>query len=261
MSGAIDTTGLTGSFAESRTLQAGARANPADLPPDLLLVLKHGRPSGTVSGIYNAVVYGPHSGQVCVGQFRIDFSTPSDAGPTVTQTGISNTLSQNLLGVLPSLTTFSVDPKGLVTWGTWKGAIDAESTSLLLYRERLFLLASKRTTHVESELSGQQWNTAVLMQYKDDTTVTVASGKGTASFSGGRFGVNSPKFTQTNQNVQIPTGTRPYRLSSSDSSLLQIGADDTFASITEQGFLGSADFHVVINPDSSERPALLVILK
>ncbi len=258
-SSAVSNAGLTGNFDTKRTLQAGARANPADLPPDLLLILKKKAPAAQFSGNYNAIVYGLFASQVTSGQFLMEFST-SPAAPYARSSGITNSNSQPMLGELPSGSAWAVDAAGNVTWGGWKGAVDGGATTLLLHKDKLLLLGSKRADHADSEVAGKDFQSLALLQYHDGSSTTAASGAGTSRFKDGRFGAVSMVFTQTNIGVAIPTAGRPYRLRPTDSSLIQISSVEDFSDTTEQGFLGSTDFHAIINPDTANRPALLILL-
>lgn len=258
----VDSSGLSGSLDGDAVFKGGAKASATDFSPEFLLYLQLGTQSAVPSAKYNAVVYGLHSSQVTVGLYSLDFST--DASPDVTQLGVTNVNSVSMLSTLPSASEVSVD-QGKVTWGAWKGAIDSDANTILLSRDRLFLLASRVDSHSVSEVEGKTFSPTIsIMQNSSDSDssqLTVASGKGPVSFSSTSVGPTTEfEFSQTNQNVNITTGVaRPYRLNSGDSSLLEISDSSAFTSLTEYGFLGKTNFHVIINPDNVQRPSLLVI--
>lgn len=262
----VSTSLTSGKLDGATNLQGGANSSETDPNPEFLLYLKIGTHSNVPTVKYNAVVYGLHSSAVTVGTYSIDFS--SSSSPSVAQTGISNSNSVSMLSELPSATTFSVN-SGAVTWGSWTGGIDADSNTILLSRDnRLFLLASKVATHASSALAGKTFNTSInILQANDSSTTTeftVASGAGPVNFNGaGSVGITTAyKFSQTNQNVSIPTGSaRPWRLNSSDSSLLEISDASAFTNLTEYGFLGGSEFHVLVNPDNTDRPSLIIFFQ
>lgn len=260
----LTTTNLTGKFDDtSRVLRGAAMASETEVTPEFLLGLQIGSAVTNPSEKFNAVIYGLLSsqGKVGVGQFQIDFST-SPASASLAG-GLSNTVSQAMLTELFPTTDMTITEKGLVTWGNWSGGISKDGNHLLLSNSvdgKLFMLASKVKTFTISEIQSSYPQVSV-QQYDDSAGTTIASSYGQVDFGTDlAVGSSGVTFTRTNGSVSVPSGTRNYNLSSSDSSILEL-KDINSGALTEHGFLGYSEYIVTVNPDTESRPAISVIFK
>lgn len=251
---------LLGSLGAGKGFYAGAQSNAAELP-EFLVALKYSTPAfSALSGTYNAVVYGLYQSQVSAGQYSLRFSTTGNIA-TVSSIGTTNANSTGILSLLPQSEAFSLSASGRITWGGWTGAVSSSGDTMLLYRDRLFLLAALSGSHGIAEVEDRSFASLCLMQYEDDLgATTVASGTLTSKFSSARYEFNNLSLCQTSSQVTITPASRPFRLRPEDSSLIQITGAEDFSNTTEQGFLSNAGFHAIINPDNTKRPVLIIIL-
>jgi len=257
---------LTGVVDSTRTLQAVAMSNETEVIPQIKIALKTGAVSSTViTSKYNVVVYGllNSASAVMVGMYQIDFSTSPTA--VVSVGGLSNNNSTALLnsGTITGDLTLSSD--GKATYDTnWSGAFSSDLKTFLFTNStdgKLLMLGSTVSTHAVSEIEGTK-NTVLMLQYADpagttDTSlITSGSGAGTVIYQNALI---SPTitYTRSNSNISVPTGARNYNLAA-DTSILEIKSTDT-SSLTENGYIGSSSFFVMINPDSISRPAFSII--
>ncbi len=256
---------LTGVIDSTKTLQAVAMSNETEVIPQIKIALKTGAVSSSVNSKYNVVVYGllNSASAVMVGMYQIDFSTSPTA--VVSSGGLSNANSNVLLssGVITGDLTLSSD--GKATYDTnWSGAFSTDLNTFLFTNStdgKLFMIGSMVSTHTVSEIEGTK-NTVLMLQYADpagttDTSlITSGSGAGTVIYQNSLI---SPTvtYTRSNSSVAVPTGTRNYNLAT-DTSIVEIKSTDT-SSLTENGFISSSNFFIVINPDSISRPAFSII--
>jgi hypothetical protein len=257
---------LTGVEDSTRTIQAVAMASETEVKPELHLALKTGNISTTVNSKYNIAVYGLYNStaDVMVGMYQVDFST-SPATVTIAG-GLSTTNSQSLLdsGLITGI--LELKETGRATYdNNWSGAFSSDAKTFLLTNStdgKLVMLGSKVETHTASEIEGTR-TSVVIMQYADpvgstnSSQITAASAAGPVIY---RDSITSPDltYTRSNNDVNVPSGSRKYNLSTEDTSIIEIRSTDNNA-LTESGYIGASKFFVVLNPDSITRPAFSII--
>jgi hypothetical protein len=253
---------LKGATSGARALYVGAQADAGELQPQLKLALKYGAiSSANLTGTYHVVAYGlaDSASQVSVAQYSLDFSSEP---PSIVTEGVASNAA-GISGMLPSGSdNFIVGLDGKVTWGDWVGGVSENEKTLLLSKNKVFLLGSKVAT-AQNLLEGQTANMVLLFQY-DQPSQNTGSAYGSLSFSGGEMTstVQEDNLTTSSDSNFPNSGSRYFAQDGSASSLIKLYSSSSYVLGTttpnEQGFVGSEEFLVVINPDNSVRPSLSI---
>ncbi len=247
--------GLSPAFSEGATLQVQARASETDPFPELLITLKKGNAT-TIPEDLMGVIYGQVGSDVIAILTRISHLA---SNPTSEVLGISNSISVNVIGQLPS-TAAILTSDGLVSWSGWTGGIDKDSTMLILSKDNLMMvLCGVDAGRQLAALEGLSLSATALFLNKEDAPGMSVSGKGTGRFSNGKFAFVDAQFSQSNNSTGIPTVERNVRRNPELSQLIDISSLSDFSTITEQGFDTGVGPVVVINPDNPNRPALFLM--
>ena len=246
---------LDGEFiTSSRELLVGVNADAGELTPRIRLSLKYGGVSGgNLSGNYNGVIYGlpDLGGKVAVAQYNLDFSTSTPSANTVMVADNAAPLTAKLPG---SGNTFQLDAQGAIQWGDWQGGVSQNGNTLLLSSGNLFLLGSKVAADSQDLSSKVFQNSASVFQVDGDPGTALSK----ITFTTTQMSLEiDDDLVSTPGNVPNSNVTRGFSQTGTGSSLI-ILTHETIGDQREQGFVGSEEFFVVINPDNSDRPTLSV---
>jgi hypothetical protein len=256
----IDTSVFKGQTSSAQDLVFAARASSTSTPPAMSIALQGGAVDPTVSGVFQAAVYGigPTGAQVATGQVQIDFSTTP---PTVTDEGTVTTEFNTLIKPTLAGAFDQTATEGKLTWGgNWQGRTNNNGDVILMSFEKMFLLAAKMNDaaapHATSSVTGTT-SFAGLLQ------IDSVSGSALGSW----IGANNVTISYSPQNLTLVGGSGLDSNSVTRSTLALRGTGNSIIDISdgsgtlEQGFLAPRDFFVVLNHNSSARPTISLVIR
>lgn len=245
-------------------LTVGVRASSTEFVPSFGLSLRHGPDSsGNISGVYNAVVYGlaDSGARVAVAQYSMDFSSETVSINTVE---VAKNASEFTAMMPDENDTMIMASQGSISWGGWIGAVSQNGNTMLLTKGKTFLLASKTPESVIS-LAQDSYTYAFLFQF-DLPSQHAGSAQGVVTFT--ETQMSSPL---SNSNISAPVNSlitfgngqsRYFAQGGTNSSMITLydSSDYVLNQTTpnEQGFVGSEEFFVILNPDNAVRPSLSI---
>lgn len=248
------------SFA-AKDLVVAVKTGSSELSPELLLSLQGGQPSGgSLTGTFNAAIFGDQDDQKAAIQTMVNFSDPNF--PTITAQGMSSS-SPDFVNELNDLsqTAFTIAEDGTATWGHYKGVVTAGGDKFLLSHnsKAIFILASKRES-VQALATPKTLTGALLAQNLTHQSKPISSGVVSVVIEESNLKITLDSdglaSTQDLDSVDIPSRDFGY-VAGSGNSELEIYADGSTTDIREQGFM-SDEFVVIVNPNTVQAPYIII---